>query len=111
MNYNVIYCERTGERYNDLWNFDFYTVRGDRKSLIFAGPLLRNYAKILKEEKQGNKIYFTVLNLEILEYIAIKERNTLNFLDIYLDFVVNTFTQMYGPQWHQPRSLQQQYTT
>ncbi|KAB7887775.1 hypothetical protein [Poseidonibacter ostreae] len=46
------------------------------------------YAKILKEEKQGNKIYFTVLNLEILEYIAIKERNTLNFLDIYLKKVL-----------------------
>lgn len=45
-NYNVNYFERTGKRYNDLWNFDFDTVRGDRKSLIFAGPLLRNYAKI-----------------------------------------------------------------
>ncbi len=46
------------------------------------------YAKILKEEKQGNKIYFTVLNLEILQYISIKERNTLNFLDIYLQKVL-----------------------
>lgn len=41
------------------------------------------YAKILKEEKPGNKIYFTVLNLEILEYIAIKEQNTLNFRHIF----------------------------
>jgi len=46
------------------------------------------YAKILKEEKQGNKIYFTVLNLDILQYIAIKERNALNFLDIYLKKVL-----------------------
>jgi hypothetical protein len=46
------------------------------------------YAKILKEEKQGNKIYFTIMNLEILEYIAIKERNTLVFLDLYLKKVL-----------------------
>lgn len=46
------------------------------------------YAKILKEEKDGNKIYFTVMNLEILKYIALKERNTLSFLDIYLKKVL-----------------------
>lgn len=46
------------------------------------------YAKILKEEKKDNRIYFTVINLGILEYIAIKERNALTFLDIYLKKVL-----------------------
>jgi len=46
------------------------------------------YAKILKEEKRGGKIYFSILNKEILEYISVKERNTLNFLNIYLEKVL-----------------------
>lgn len=56
---------------------------------FFQQPLKAlSYAKILKEEKRGNKIYFTLLNLEILKYIALKERNTLNFLDVYLKKVL-----------------------
>lgn len=46
------------------------------------------YAKILKEEKRGGRIYFSILHKEILEYIAIKERNALDFLNIYLEKVL-----------------------
>lgn len=46
------------------------------------------YAKILKEEKRGNKIYFTLLKKDILEYISIKERNALDFLNLYIEKVL-----------------------
>ncbi len=46
------------------------------------------YAKILKEDKRGGKIYFSILNKEILEFISIKERNTLDFLNMYLEKVL-----------------------
>jgi len=47
-----------------------------------------SYAKIFNEEKRGNKIYFSVNKKEILEYISIKERNTIDFLNIYLEKVL-----------------------
>ena len=45
-------------------------------------------AKILKETKRGRQIYFTILNREILEYISVKEKNSLEFLNIYLEKVL-----------------------
>ena len=55
---------------------------------FFQQPLkaLAN-ARILIERKDGNKIYFSILNKEILEYISIKEKHSLEFLNIYLEKV------------------------
>lgn len=46
------------------------------------------YSKILNETKKGRKVYFTLKNRELLEYISIKERNALDFLNIYLEKVL-----------------------
>ena len=46
------------------------------------------YSKILSETKKGRKVYFTLKNRELLEYISIKERNALDFLNIYLEKVL-----------------------
>jgi len=47
------------------------------------------YANILKLEKKGKKNIFTVSNQELLEYISVKERNSLNFIVLYLEKVLN----------------------
>ena len=52
---------------------------------FFQQPLKTlSYANILNEKKYGNKIYFSINNIDILEYISIKERNSLEFLNLYL---------------------------
>ena len=56
---------------------------------FFQQPLKAlSYAQILTETKKGRQIYFTLKNREILEYIAIKERHSLEFLNIYLEKVL-----------------------
>jgi len=56
---------------------------------IFQQPLKAlSYAQILSEKRKGKRIFFRVKNKEILEYIAIRERNALVFLQIYLNKVL-----------------------
>ena len=57
---------------------------------FFQQPLKAlSYAKILTETKKGRQIYFTVQNMELLEYIAMKEKHALDFLNIYLEKVLS----------------------
>lgn len=52
---------------------------------FFAQPLkLLASAQILNETKSGNTNYYTIANRNMLEYISLRERNALNFLDEYL---------------------------
>lgn len=46
------------------------------------------YAHVLGIEKRGNANYYTIENVNILEYIATKERNAYNFLYIYITKVL-----------------------
>ena len=46
------------------------------------------YAHILGIEKRGTSNYYTIENLDILDYIATKERNAYNFLYIYITKVL-----------------------
>lgn len=56
---------------------------------FFQQPLKAlSYANILREEKRGTRIYFFVKNIKILKFISIKERNALDFLNIYLEKVL-----------------------
>ena len=56
---------------------------------FFGQPLkLLGYAKILKENKKGNRNIYEINNLKILEFISIKERNSLIFLKEYLKKVM-----------------------
>lgn len=52
---------------------------------FFAQPLKTlAYAKILNEEKIGTTNYYTVRNPSILQYISLRERNALFFLNCFL---------------------------
>jgi hypothetical protein len=52
---------------------------------FFSQPLKTlAYAKILDEEKMGITNYYTVKNIEILQFISLRERNALFFLDYFL---------------------------
>lgn len=56
---------------------------------FFAQPLrMLAYANILNLEKRGSRNIFTINNKEALEYISIKERNSLNFIVLYLEKVL-----------------------
>ena len=45
-------------------------------------------ASVLAKTKQKNKNYYKVNNLDVLEYIALRERNALVFLKIYIEKVL-----------------------
>ena len=52
---------------------------------FFAQPLrMLAYSGVLNLKKNKNRIFFTIANTDILEYIAIKPRNSLNFIIKYL---------------------------
>jgi len=88
----------------DIWNFEYSNENikeifnkpdvFDRRAQneydkIFQQPLKAlSYAKILSEKRVGSRIFFSVTNRELLEYIAIRERNALYFLQIYLEKVL-----------------------
>ncbi|WP_294963238.1 restriction endonuclease [Sulfurimonas sp.] len=89
----------------DIWNFKYSSenikeVFGkpnvlDRKAKneynkFFGQSLIAlAYTKILIGEKRSNKWYFKINNKQILKFIAIRERNSLMFLNIYLTKVLN----------------------
>ncbi len=51
----------------------------------FAQPLkMLEYSKVLNLKKQGNRNYFSINNLSLLEFMSYKKRNCLIFIDIYL---------------------------
>lgn len=49
---------------------------------------LLSYAGVLEETKKGRENYYTIVNSDLLQYIAIRERNALNFLNIYITKVL-----------------------
>lgn len=88
----------------DVWDMQYFIKSA---SAIFGKPNPKNasarheydkfiqqplrmlaYAHILGIEKRGNANYYTIENVNILEYIATKERNAFNFLYIYITKVL-----------------------
>ena len=56
---------------------------------FFQQPMeLLSYAGILKRSKNGLKNNYQVVNQELLEYIAFKERHALTFLQLYIEKVL-----------------------
>lgn len=47
-----------------------------------------SYAGVLNKEKRGNKNYYQIANYDVLEYIALRERNALVFLKNYIEKVL-----------------------
>lgn len=89
---------------NDIWNFDYANENvkdifrkpdlNDTRAVaeynkFFQQPLKAlSYAGILNCDKRGNKNYFSIREKELLEIIAMKERNSLIFLQVYLEKVM-----------------------
>ncbi|MDR3243763.1 MAG: hypothetical protein LBT79_03335 [Elusimicrobiota bacterium] len=86
---------------NDIWNNKYFIKNA---SHIFGKPSPNNkaadseydkfilqpldmlsYAKILDKQKKSNRNVFIIKRKDILEYIAMNERNTFNFMFCYLD--------------------------
>lgn len=102
-NYEI---EHTGSIFTtpDIWHYD-YAV--ENVESIFKKPgveseaakneydkffqqpmeMLAN-AQVLKKTKRGNRNFYQVNDINILEYIALRERNALFFLKIYIEKVL-----------------------
>ena len=56
---------------------------------FFQQPMkLLSYSGVLSEKKNGRENIYTVINEDILQYLAIRERNVLTFLNIYITKVL-----------------------
>lgn len=56
---------------------------------FFSQPIkLLAYSKVLNETKKGNRNFYTVNNLELLQYIAMRDLNSLHFLFLYISKVL-----------------------
>lgn len=56
---------------------------------FFSQPIkLLSYSKVLTAHKKGNRYFYKVFNLELLQYIALRDRNALNFLILYITKVL-----------------------
>lgn len=89
---------------NDIWHskyanrlvtesFSKPTLNGEDTNSeydkFFGQPLkMLAYAKVLQEEKIGRTNYYTIRERGILEYISLRERNALVFLDLFLTKVM-----------------------
>lgn len=89
----------------DIWHND-YTVQNVEQ--IFSKPGLNlqtsrneydkyfqqpmellSYAGVLSKTKRGNRNFYSIANLEMLSFIAMRERNALTFLQIYIERVLS----------------------
>lgn len=89
----------------DIWNMQYFIKSA---SAIFGKPNPKNeaakheydkfiqqplrmfaYAHILDIDKRGGINYYRIKNIDILDYIATKERNAYNFLYIYITKVLS----------------------
>lgn len=58
----------------------------DEYNKFFRQPMkMLAAAGVLAEDKQGNTIYFSVENMDMLEYIALRERNAFDFICMYVE--------------------------
>lgn len=61
----------------------------DEYNKFFRQPMkMLAAAGVLKEEKKGGTIYFSVKNPDILEHIALRERNAFDFMNLYIEKVL-----------------------
>ena len=57
---------------------------------FFQQPMeLFSYAKILKKTKIGNRNYYEISNFDLLKWLSIREKNSLLFLNKYIEKVLN----------------------
>ena len=88
---------------NDIW-YNNYTVENVQQIFSKPDPIekasneydkyfgqpikLLDAAGIIRGEKDGHKYIYTIVNMEILEYISFRERNSFVFLCLYIEKVL-----------------------
>ncbi len=103
LNYNI---ENPGSFFTtpDIWHYK-YAV--ENIEAIFKKPEVENtsakneydkffqqpmemlaYANVLSKEKRGTRNYYKIISTEVLEYIALREKNALFFLKTYIEKVL-----------------------
>lgn len=86
---DIWHSEFANELITDSFNKPDLTDADSEYDKFFAMPLKTlQYSKVLNETKIGNINYYTINNFSILEYISLRERNALMFLDIFLTKVL-----------------------
>ena len=99
LNYVGTDSEKTFTK-NDIWKNDFsdelfrecygkpsvYDKKLESEyDKVFGQPLrMLFHSKVLNSEKKGNTYHYSILRMDILEYISLRERNALNFLYAFL---------------------------
>ncbi len=89
----------------DIWKFPYFVkntvavfgkpspeneTAGSEYDKFIAQPLKAlAFSKVLEEKKDGRKNTYTVLRLDILEYISQNERNAWRFLVVYVEKVLS----------------------
>lgn len=88
----------------DVWHYD-YTVENveaifrkpgverieakNEYDKFFQQPMeMLAYAGVLRKEKRGSRNFYAIADADVLEYIALRERNALVFLKIYIERVL-----------------------
>ena len=88
----------------DVWHYD-YTVENveaifrkpgverieakNEYDKFFQQPMeMLAYAGVLQKEKRGSRNFYTIADYDVLEYIALRERNALFFLQTYIERVL-----------------------
>ena len=103
MNYGIAH---EGESFTtpDVWHYD-YTVENveaifrkpgverieakNEYDKFFQQPMeMLAYAGVLKKEKHGKRNFYSISSMDVLEYIALRERNSLFFLKSYIQKVL-----------------------
>ena len=88
---------------NDIW-YNEYTIENVQQIFskpdptqkasneydkYFGQPIkLLDAANIIHGEKSGNRYTYSIVNQELLEYISFRERNSFNFLCLYIEKVL-----------------------
>ena len=82
------FIKNTRVIFNKPWAND-ERARHEYDKFIQQPLRMLGYAQILEVTKQGNQNVYKVKNMDILDYIAQKERNTYNFLYCYFEKVLS----------------------
>ncbi len=86
----IRYSEYSNHLVTDVFNKPEIKKTENEYDKFFSQPIkLLAYSKILTETKgKGNAYIYVVNNFELLNYISLRERNSLNFLTLYLTKVL-----------------------
>lgn len=103
LNYGL---EHTGDYFTtpDIWHYKYtvenveaifmkpgveHTGAKNEYDKFFQQPMeMLSYAGVLEKTKRGKRNFYAIANYDVLEYIALRERNALFFLKTYIEKVL-----------------------